>query len=58
MRKHKETDKEDSIRKGKPPLCENPAVETLYTGFLEEPSGHKSHELLLTCYHELEKVKS
>ena len=29
---------------------ENPAVKALYTEFLEEPCGHKSHELLHTAY--------
>ena len=29
---------------------ENPAVKELYTEFLKEPLGHKSHELLHTHY--------
>ena len=35
---------------------DNPAVKQIYSEFLKEPLGHKSHELLHTHYHKKEKA--
>jgi iron only hydrogenase large subunit-like protein len=48
-----EADEAMTIRKSH----ENPAVKALYDEFLEKPLGHKSHELLHTCYTERGRYK-